>query len=75
VAGYYIEYESEVLAFRNSEANDPYEPYQAVSALWNADLATIEPAWAPREHWIVDSAHQIPHRPVEEILAEAESVE
>lgn len=65
----------EAIAFENREANDPYEPFKGVGALFNADLHTTEPAWAPREHWEVISPFRIAHKSVDEIirLGQAES--
>ncbi len=35
------------------------EPYRGVDALFNADLHAGLPQWAPREHWVVSTAHSI----------------
>lgn len=64
------EWEAELLAWENRVAHDPYEPFQAVGALFNADLQSVEPNWAPRDHWEVLSKFKIAHRPVEEIISE-----
>lgn len=45
--------------------NNPYEPYTGVAALFNADLHTTTPGWAPREDWIVKSALEIVHVPID----------
>lgn len=35
------------------------EPYRGVDALFNADLHAGLPQWAPREHWVISTAHSI----------------
>lgn len=43
------------------------ERYTGVRALFNADLATVDPYWAPRWDWVVIDAKTIEHvRPVGE---------
>jgi len=37
--------------------------YSGVRALFNADLHTVEPDWAPREDWVVVTAREIRHEP------------
>ncbi|QBI98092.1 hypothetical protein SEA_FIREMAN_8 [Microbacterium phage Fireman] len=44
----------------------PAEPYPGVGALFNADLHTVDPTYAPREHWIVKGPRRIEHLPMEE---------
>ncbi len=64
----YGQWESEVLAWNNRNAeNDPYEPYQGIPTIWNADLHAR--GLRDREAWLVDSAHKL-SRPSEEILIE-----
>ena len=58
------EWESEVLAYYNQEAGNPYEPFCGVQALFNADLNAVEPAWASREDWVILSRHSITYVPV-----------
>jgi hypothetical protein len=59
----------ELLAAEHAGANDPFEPYQGVAALFNADLHRREPSFAPREHWTVESSGRvIRHVPIAEIL-------
>lgn len=43
------------------------EPYRGVRALFNADMHTKIPDWAPRQDWIIRDAHTIEHiRPIGE---------
>ncbi len=66
----------ENLAASHPSANDPYEPYQGVAALFNGDLYLGCPQWAPREVWEVVSPYEIGHLPVESLLdTEAEDDE
>lgn len=37
--------------------------YRGVRALFNADLHTVCPEWAPRDHWTVIDAETIEHTP------------
>lgn len=56
---YYIDCELERLAQANPDANDPYEPFCGVSALFNADHHKGNPAWAPRDEWSIRSSVEI----------------
>lgn len=40
------------------------EPYRGVAALFNGDLNTVEPAYAPRKDWFIVSSERIDHVPV-----------
>lgn len=57
----------EELARRHRNAYDPYEPYQGVAALFNADLHKKEPEWAPRKEWRILSMYEIEIIPEEEL--------
>lgn len=49
----------EQIAATHPRANDPYEPYSGVTALFNADLHRGCPEYAPREDWEVISSFEI----------------
>lgn len=40
-------------------ADERDEPYRGVGALFNADLATVDPTYAPRQDWVVISPRWI----------------
>lgn len=69
------EWEAELLAWENSKANNPYEPFQGVTALVNGGLRKTDPDYAPRRHWEVLSKFKIIHCPVDEIIAESFNLE
>lgn len=61
----------EELAAANPQAkNNPYEPFQGVKSLFNGDLHAGNPAYAPREDWIVISPFHIEHVPIEEDMTD-----
>lgn len=51
---------------------NPNEPYCGVAALFNGDLYTVNPTWAPREDWEVVSTNEICHLAPEGTLDDAE---
>jgi hypothetical protein len=51
------------LATIHSGANDPYEPYQGVAALFNGDLRKAGQSASPREEWFVLSPYEIVFEP------------
>lgn len=63
----YGAWESEVLAFHNQRANDPYEPFQGVASVWNGNAYLR--GLRDREAWLIDSAYEL-SRPSEEMLRE-----
>lgn len=52
---------------------NPYKgsDYRGVAALFNGDLHTIDPSWAPREDWVVVDQDDIRYVPAETISTEA----
>lgn len=54
-------------------AHDPFEPYQGVAALFNADLHRTHPDLAPRGHWQVRSPYQIRHLPLSTLMKEMDA--
>lgn len=53
----------DILAVYHQEANDSYEPYNGVKALFNGDLHAADPGWAPRESWRIVSPYEIRYEP------------
>lgn len=63
--------EMDILAINHLEANDPYEPYNGVQALFNADLNASAPDWAPRADWQIRSRYEISYQPVDDDMDSA----
>lgn len=51
------------LATIHSGANDPYEPYQGVAALFNGDLRKAGRVASPREEWVILTPYEIAFEP------------
>lgn len=59
----YGELHAAILAATHLDNNHPEAPYSGVSALFNGDLYSGIPQWAPREDWVVKSVYEIEHEP------------
>lgn len=62
------EWVAEHLAYANQGANNPYEPFSGVTALFRGDNPEVE----ARADWIVESPYRIAYVPLRHLIDDAE---